>query len=164
MFKSQKGIWLLSRALDLEYVGAPVEDYNDLTIVKADVLAKLNEARFLTSDGDCLVYNYLYDIWYTFGDHRGFDSLVLGDDYYFVDHNSKILKINYDKYDDNGSPVQMKLVSGWISFAGIQGFQRVWRMMILGEYKSPHKLRIKIASNYDDVWAEEMIIDVSSYT
>lgn len=164
VFKSQKGIWQLNRALDLEYIGAPVEDYNDLTITKTDVLPILNEARFLTSDGDCLVYNYLYDIWYTFSNHRGFDSHVLGNDYYFVNHNSKILKIDYDRFDDNGSPVQMRFHSGWISFAGIQGYQRIWRIMILGEYKSPHKLKIKIAYNYDDVWAEEKIIDVTSYT
>ena len=60
--------------------------------------------------------------------------------------------------------VPIKLETAWLSFAGVQGFQRVYRMLLLGEYKSPHKLKIKIAYDYDDVWKQEKIIDVTSYT
>ena len=48
-FKSNKGIFRLSRSLGLSYIGAPIEDFNDLTIKKADLLAKKNEVRFLTN-------------------------------------------------------------------------------------------------------------------
>ena len=60
--------------------------------------------------------------------------------------------------------VPIKLTTGWLSFAGIQGYQRVYRMLLLGEYKSPHKLQIKVAYNYDNVWKQEKLIDVSGYT
>ena len=60
-FKSNKGIYILERSLVLKYIGFPVDDFNNLNITKADIFAKDNEVRFLTSDGVCLVYNYLED-------------------------------------------------------------------------------------------------------
>ena len=65
MFKSRKGIYLLSRQLSVSYIGAAVEAYNGLNFTSAKVVGELNQVRFTTSDGDCLVYNYVYKFWAT---------------------------------------------------------------------------------------------------
>jgi hypothetical protein len=83
-FKSNKGIYLLSRSLGLDYLGAPVDDFNHLSITKADLVAKSDEVRFLTSDGVCLVYNYFRGLWTTFSNHEGSGSIMIGDTYYYV--------------------------------------------------------------------------------
>ena len=164
MFMSQKGIFLLNRSLGLEYIGAPAEDYKDLTITKTTVVPKKSEVRFLASDGPTAIYNYFLNMWYTYTNHRGNSSAMLGDDYCLATFKNEVYKQVSTTASFGGSMVPIKVETGWLSFAGIQGFQRVYRMLLLGEYKSPHKLLIKIAYNYDDVWQQEKLIDVTSYT
>jgi hypothetical protein len=43
----------------------------------------------------------------------------------------------------------MKLKTGWLSFSGIQGFQRVWKMLLLGTYKSAHELTVSFAFDFN---------------
>ena len=164
MFMSQKGIYLLNRSLGLSYIGAPADNYNDLNITKATTVAKKDEVRFLTSDGDTIIYNYFLDMWYSYSDHRGNSSHVIGDDYYLATYKDEIFKQVNTTSSFGGSMVPIKLETGWLSFAGVQGFQRVYRMLLLGEYKSPHKIQIKVAYNYDNVWTDEKLIDVTGYT
>jgi hypothetical protein len=164
MFMSQKGIYLLTRALGLEYIGAPAEDYRDLTITKTTVVSKKDEVRFLASDGPTVIYNYFLDMWYTSGVTRGSSSTLIKNDYYLANFKDQVFKQTSTTASFGGSMVPIKLETGWLSFAGVQGFQRVYRMLLLGEYKSPHKLQIKIAYDYDDVWKQEKIVDVAGYT
>ena len=164
MFMSQKGIFLLNRSLGLEYIGAAAEDYNHLTIVKAVTVSKKDEVRFQASDGPTIVYNYFLNMWYTSSVQRGVSSILLGDDFYLATVKDEVFKQVSTTSSFGGSMVPIKLETAWLSFAGVQGYQRVYRMLILGEYKSPHKLQIKIAYNYDEVWKDEKIIDVSGYT
>ena len=158
-FKSSKGIFLLTRSLGLEYKGAPAEDYNPLTIMDSDTVADQDQVRFLTSDGDTIVYNYILDRWCTFNNHRGLASRMVGNDYYYLNTSGDgnlVYKEVVDKFDDNGNPVEINLETGWISFAGIQGYQRVYRMMVLGEYKTNHSLKVKIAYDFDDEYVDEL--------
>jgi hypothetical protein len=164
MFMSQKGIYLLNRSLGLEYIGAAAEDYNHLTIVKAVTVPTKDEVRFQANDGPTIVYNYFLNMWYTSSVQRGVSSVLVKDDFYLATVKDEVFKQVSTTSSFGGSMVPIKLETAWLSFAGIQGFQRVYRMLILGEYKSPHKLQIKIAYNYDDVWKEEKIIDVTGYT
>ena len=166
-FKTGKGIYLLSRALGLEYVGADVEDFNDLTITKGDIYPKDNEVRFLTSEGQALVYNYYRKFWGLYGNHRGDSSVVIGSDYYYVHkdgNGSRVFKQNPEKYDDAGDPVELVLETGWINPFMKQGAMRVYRMLILGDYYSPHKLKVSICYDYKDFFSQSKVIDVNDYT
>ena len=52
----------------------------------------------------------------------------------------------------------MRVDTGWISFAGLGGFQRVWKFLIVGYNLGGHKLKVKVAYNLDPCWT-----DVSTY-
>ena len=165
-FKSNKGIFRLSRSLGLSYIGAPIEDFNNLIIKKADLLAKKNEVRFLT-DGECLVYNYYRGFWTTFTNHEGEGSVVINDDYYYVKsdaNGNKLFKQSYTNYDDGGAPINMALQTGWMNPIAAQSAIRVYRMMILGDYYTPHRIKVSVAYDYDDTYVDTSIIDVTSYT
>ena len=166
-FKSNKGIYMLSRSLGLQYVGAPMNDFNHLDITKADMLAKTNELRFLTSDGECLVYNYYRGYWTTFMNHRGEGSVVIGDSYYYVHKNpqgNQLFKQNYDSYDDAGVPINMALETGWMNPVAAQNAIRVYRMLLLGDYFTPHKIKVSVAYDYDDTFVDFSTIAVTDYT
>ena len=166
-FKSNKGIFLLSRSLGLSYIGAPMDDFNHLTITKADMLAKKNEIRFLTSDGECLVYNYYRGYWGTFTNHRGEGSVVIGDNYYYVHKNpqgNQLFKQNYNSYDDAGVPIEMAAETGWMNPVAAQSAIRIYRMLLLGDYFTPHQIKVSVAYDYDDTFVDFSTIDVTDYT
>ena len=165
-FKSNKGIYLLERSLVLKYIGFPVDDFNNLNITKADIFAKDNEVRFLTSDGFCLVYNYFRGFWSLYDNHRGVSSVVVGDDYYYVHvspDGNKLYKQSPD-FDDAGVPINMTVETGWINPAGSQSSIRIYRMLVLGDYFSPHRLKVSVCYNYDDTFSQTKIIDVADQT
>ena len=165
-FKSNKGIYLLERSLVLKYIGFPVDDFNNLNITKADIFAKDNEVRFLTSDGFCLVYNYFRGFWSLYDNHKGVSSVVVGDDYYYVHvgpEGNKLYKQS-SEFDDAGVPVNMSVETGWINPAGAQSALRIYRMLILGDYFSPHRLKVSVAYNYDDTYSQTKIVDVADQT
>lgn len=160
LFKSQKGIYLLSRSLSLTYIGAPVELYNNLKITSAAVVADKNQVRFTTSDGECIVYNYYQKKWATFTNHRGLSAIDINDDYYYLRTDNLVYKES-SHFSDNGTPIKTRIETGWLNFAGVQAFQRVYRMLLLGEFKSAHKLRIKVAYDFIDAYIQELTIDSS---
>jgi len=158
MFKSRKGIFLLTRALALDYIGAPVEEFNDLEITSAKVVPKLNQVRFTNQTGDCLVYNYVLKIWCTFDNHQANSAEVVENNYYYVRTDSQLFKENETSFADNGSPISIAIETGWMSFNNIQGFQRVYKMLVLASYKSEHQLRVQVAYDFNDAWVQECLI------
>lgn len=159
-FKSQKGIYLLSRSLSLSYIGAPVEDYNNLNLTSAVTVADKNQVRFTSSDGDCIVYNYYQKKWSTFTNHKALSAVDINDDYYYLRTDNLVYKQN-QSFSDNGTPIKTKIETGWINFAGIQAFQRVYRMLLLGEFKSDHKLKVRVAYDFIDAYTQEVVINSS---
>lgn len=163
MFKSRKGIYLLSRSLQLQYIGAPVQQYNDLTITSAKTVAKFNQVRFTTSDGDCLVYNYFVQKWATFTNHSALSAELVGTDYYYLRNDGELFIENPESFSDNGSAISMVLETAWMSLEPLQGFQRVYNMIILGSYKSPHKLLVSAGYNFNEAWTQEKLMDPADF-
>lgn len=164
MFKSRKGIYLLDRGLSLQYIGAAVEDFNDLTVTSAAVISDKNQVRFTTREGECLVYDFYVQQWTTFGNHRGVSAVVLNEDYFYLRPDAVLYKEDDDKFNDHGSSIDLSLETGWISFAQVQGFQRVYKFYLLSKFKSKHKLRIRVAYNFNEAFTQEKIIDTADFT
>jgi hypothetical protein len=57
---------------------------------------------------------------------------------------------------DDGEAIVLKVVTGWLSFATLQGFQRLYRVLVLGTYASDTTLRLGIAYDYDATIAESV--------
>lgn len=164
MFKSKKGIYLLSRSLQFGYIGAEVEQFNKLTVTSAEVIQNKNQVRFTTLEGECQVYDYYVQKWSTFTNHKSISATNLNEEYYYVRPDGEIYKENDESFTDAGSPIKLRIETDWIAFGGIQGYQRVYRALFLGSYKSPHKLRIRTAYNYIDSFIQEKIVDISDFT
>lgn len=157
-FQSAKGIYLLDRSMQLQYVGAPVEKYNTLTITSAKIVHTKNLVTFTTSEGVVLVYNYFLQQWATFNTIKAIDSEIIESIHYILTDNSEILKES-TQFNDNGTSIKLKVETGWLSFADIQGYQRVYRILLLGEFKSKHTLKVKLAYNFNDAYINEVLID-----
>lgn len=163
MFKSVKGIYLLGRDLSVQYIGADVEAYNSLTITSAELVPAYNEARFTTSGGDCLVYNYFTATWATNSNFQGRSAAIIGDTYHYVRSDGQVFSETTEGFSDNGSSINIDVETGWINLTPLQGFQRLYKILVLADYKSPHLLKVEIAYDYNDAVIQSVIIDPEDF-
>ena len=158
-FKSAKGIYLLDRSNTATYIGAPVEDYNDGTVTSAVLLDSTNEIRFSLSTGYILVYNYYFKQWSVFTGNTLDDAIIYNDIYTFITKVDKVLVEN-SGYKDQGSYVNSKISTGWIRLNGIQGYQRAYRVGVLGVLRSNHYLKVSVYTDYSDTVTQEKVFNV----
>lgn len=159
--QSGKGIYLLNRSLQDTYIGAEVEKYNSDTITSSTLVPNTNQIRFTTTSGVCLVYDYLFGQWSVFTNHRAVDATVFEKLFTFIDASGNVYQETVGTYLDNGLFIPLKLKTSWLSFAGLQGFQRVYQAIILGEYKSPHRLIGTVAYDFNENPEQQTYIDSS---
>lgn len=153
IFKSQKGgIYEITRSLQPNYIGAPVEDWNDETITSSVLKSSENQVRLTTREGPCLVYDYLHGQWYTFENFKAEDAVMWKGDYTLLRANGDVVKEDPTRFKDSNTAINVVAETGWMSFDGINGFQRLYQFAILGEYKSPHSLRVKVAYDFSDTY------------
>lgn len=162
MFKSPKGIYILSRGLELQYIGAPVEDYNDLTITSAQLLETRNQVRFTTSSSVELLYDYYAKQWDVLEPISGVDSCTLEDLYYFVSSDGIVHKETPGAYLDNGAQITTVVDTGWLSFAQVQGFERLRQFLLLGNALSAHTLTVEVSYDFSETPTQTTVITQSS--
>jgi hypothetical protein len=158
MFQSAKGIYLIDRSLQVSYVGAPVEAYNGETITSATLMANVNQVRFTLQSGKALVYDYFVQQWGVFTGQHAVDSLIWLGSPVILRANGTVLKETPDVWTDAGAPYSLKLTTSWLTFANIQGFQRVRRAQILGAWKAPHNLAVDVCVDFNDVIVQSMTV------
>ena len=159
MYKSAKGIYLLNRGLNVEYIGKDVEAYNGDTIFSATLVSNKNQVRFTLNTGNVVVYDYLVGQWYTFTKHNLLvDSTTWQNTFVYIRSDGKVWQEN-NSFSDNGSPIVMKIVTSWFSLAQFEGFQRIYKAMIIGNYVSPHKLLMSVAYDFNPYVTASVTVD-----
>ena len=162
MFQSTKGMYLLDRSLNAVYIGADVEAYNDLNITSAQLIPNTNQVRFTSVEGTTLVYDYFVKQWSVFTKIEAVDSAIFENQFTYIDPRGNVWKETPGQYLDGAAPIKIKIRTSWLSFAGLLGFQRIYQMMILGEYKSLHKLIVSIAYDFNPNPTQQTYINAGS--
>jgi hypothetical protein len=159
MFQSSKGIYILTRSLEVAYLGAEVEAYNNEVITSGQVVPDTNQVRFTTESGVALVYDYFFNQWSVFSNHFAVDATVFQNRFSYLTAEGTVMKESHSTFTDNGEFVPLKWRTGWLSFAQLQGFMRVYRLLLLGDYKSPHQLLVQVAYDFNDSFVQSSYID-----
>jgi hypothetical protein len=165
MYKSSKGIYLLSRSLQVSYIGADVEGFNNDTITSAQLIPTVNQVRFTTTAGVTLVYDYYVGQWSVFtnlNNDSALDSTIFQDLFTFIQIDGQVLQETTNVYTDNGAFIPLLLTTSWLSMAQLQGYQRVRKFLLLGEYISPHQLLCSIAYDFDSTVVQQDLVDAST--
>jgi hypothetical protein len=109
------------------------------------------------------VYNYFFKEWYTFTNYQADDAVNWKGSLVFIKrlNNEPNIVVVEDKtsFKDIATPYSMRIGLAWASFAGIQGLQRIWRALILGDYKSRHRLKVGLCYDFTKVVHDEVIWD-----
>jgi hypothetical protein len=161
IFKSAKGIYLIDRGEQVVPVGKQVEAYNDLEITRAIVVPNKDQVRFLTTEDTCLIYDYSIGQWCTWTNHASAGSIIVNDVLYFSREDGQVLFESEDRFKDVDRFYKLKMETGWIRPANINGYQRMHKVMILGDYKGQHRLRIKVAFNDNPLYTKERVFDTA---
>lgn len=159
MFRAEDRIWLMDKSLRLQPVGDPVRyQTSQWTISSAVHLPADSLAIWLTSDGDALVYNYLYGLWATWTQHDATDGAVAGGTLFFKRGADDTVRCtDVATYEDPGALVVVLAVeTGWLSFAKILGYKRIYRALFGGDNLSAHTLHVEIAYDLEPTWVDDL--------
>ena len=136
------------------------------------MVASQNQVRFTTSGSLivgteqlsdlALVYDYAFGQWSVFTNCGGVDSVVWNGTHALAKSTGKTYTENTGSYEDDGAFVKLKLTTSWLSFAGVQGYQRVYRVFILGEYKSDHSLRVQLGYDFQPQFTFDQTLDAET--
>ena len=159
MFKSAKGIYLLTRSLEVQYVGAKVEDFNALDVSGAVVVPNQNQVRFTTTAGTTLVWDYFFQQWNTFNNQAAISCVGWQNQFVFLSSAGDSWKEVDGSFSDNGIPIRSRIGTQWFQVGGLQGFQRVYRGIILGQYVGEHRLRVRVAYDFEDFYREDFLME-----
>lgn len=147
-----KGIYLLDRSLSEQFIGKDVQQYNDDPVTSAQLIPESTSLKLTLTSGAVLLYDWFYGQWGT-DPHatEAISSTLFDESYVYVQSDGLVLQETFDTFTDNRQYYALKMKTGWISFAGVQGYQRVCQLLILGQYKSPHTLNVNVYAGLDDV-------------
>ena len=159
LFQSAKGIHLLTKAYDAEYIGKAVEDTLATYPIITSAVHQISPGRVLFTaittagtTGVTLVWDYIHNVWSVFkrrgsgsnADSPAFAGVLAGPaaskSYVFAEYAGypfrEATTSDPYPYRDNGtitgySYVFAAIETGWIRPAGIQGFHRLWNVQFL---------------------------------
>lgn len=150
MFQSDKGIWLLGRDLSTQYIGAPVEAFNDFTVMSAEAIPTTNQVRFVLSNNSTLMFDYFYNQWAEHTNIGAISACLYQGLHTYLNNNGIVYQETPGTYTDGSVPVLLSLTTGWLNVAGVQGYERFYFANLLGTYRSPFKLDVSISYDYND--------------
>lgn len=148
-YKTPKGIYLLDRALQNHYIGAEVEKYNAQSITAATIVPDRNQIRFLTDSGVTLVYDTQSAQWSWFTNHQGYAADSYQGVYVYARTDGQIFQENSSSYLDGATSYRLRAQLSWLALAGVQGFQRVRRVGLLGDFAGASGHGVQISAAYD---------------
>ena len=164
-FQSKRGIYQLSRGLQVQYIGAPVEDTLAAfpTITSAVVVPKETEVRFTATnaagtDGRVIVYNYdekKWAVWQLTGPGGGDVALVGAcvhkDVYHAVTSGGIVWQEQAASWLDDGTQyVPLRVESSWLQGGRQSGWQRIKNVIALCDEKDAHNLTLEVRNNFED--------------
>ncbi len=165
IFKSSKGWYMLPRGGVPEYIGDKVAAFDSDTVKAVNVVEAQHQVRCLTGSR-MLVWDYLVNEWSEWTIADGLGACVWnGTHTYAFTTGAKSEQSSYSSLTYG-----LDLETAWIKLADLQGFGAVRWLMVLGEYRSTHALRIRIAYNYAEsdasgaTWVDDKSFTVTPTT
>jgi hypothetical protein len=156
MFESQKGIYLVDRQLNVTYIGQALDRITNsdpnFRITSAVNLPDKNLVYFTTLNDLVLVYDTFFDQWYTHTlPFSPVSSTLLNNSWYTTSTSEAYKAIPGQPYDGNGLSIQSKIRTNWISLAKLEGFARIYTILILGENADlAHRLKVNLYYDFEE--------------
>jgi hypothetical protein len=149
MFQSDKGIWLLGRDLQTQYIGDRVESYNSSTVMSATAVPATTQVRFILDNDVTLMYDYYFNQWATHSNIEAISATLYQSAHTYLNALGQVFQESSGTYLDGAEPVLLSLTTSWINVAGLQGYERFYFGNLLGTYVTPFTLNCTLAYDYN---------------
>lgn len=164
MFQAAQGIYLLTRGLDMQYIGAAVEDTMAAMttgggIAGASLVAGRTQVRFhgantvASPTTSSLVYDYYFQQWFEWnlpvdaGPQVG--NVSAGGNYYYADGDGLVFQESTGFADlSSGNAVQWSFRLPPLAVAQIGGWSLTYELQVIGSYEGPHILQVTLQPSY----------------
>jgi hypothetical protein len=151
----EAGFQLLNQGLQVEDYGSGVERYDSHQVVRGVRVPGKDEARFYTAEGRTLVWNYQWGQWSTFTLQTAVDAALVGTTPWYATG----MQLRYESsstFKEDGQALSYTLGTGWLRARTLQGVQRVWRVLLLGEADvDALSVTVTVYTNYRETPAAE---------
>jgi hypothetical protein len=170
VFQTTAGIYLLNRKLEVQYLSGPVEDELEAfpVITSAVVHESEFQVRFTCNAADggsgvVLVWDYLANEWSVFrlgeavaasASSAIADAVNVRGVYTWIAPNGAGYAESATAYTDAGTWITLQVETSWYQMGGLQGFQRAFTVMFLGERYTSHDLLLETAYDYAATYAD----------
>lgn len=153
VFKTIKGWYLMDRGRNLRYIGGPTSAFDGDTVKAVTVISARHQVRILT-DSRILMWDYRGAVdandpdalgrWAEWTVTGGLDATLWNGQYvYLTSTGPKMEQAAY-----TGLTYGIDIEPGWFKMRELQGFGKVGSVMVLGEFRSPCLVRIRLARDY----------------
>lgn len=157
LMKTAKGWYILGGGWALQYVGAPVADFDDEEVVGIDVIESQHQIRCLTRER-LLVLDTLVSQWGEWTIAGGLAATMWrGVHVYLAGTTAYRQLATHAEGVDYGIDIE----TPWIKINDLQGRGRVRRVLVLGEWRSAHRVRARFARDYQR--GERILATVSGF-
>jgi len=152
-FQGNGGLALLDNQIQVHgNFGLPVKYHTDtLTISSATLVPEKEYAIWTTTAGVALVFNYHFGLWSTFTGYPASDACEAQGKLWW--HYTTTVKTeDRASFLDGSASVVLKLTTGWIPVSQVQGFGRLYSIMLVGQNIAPHVLNCQPRYDLDPYW------------
>lgn len=158
-FESDRGIYLLTKQLTVEFIGAPLFGLGGISVRSASVVPRLSQVRFVR-DGtnQLLVFDYENGIWSVWE----YDTVLRhggelpGNGFFLCGSGGKVLLEDPSK--DDG---KVALTTSWVSTQSLNGYERLYWIYLLGQIGKNVRLTVQIYYDYKDDVLQTVELDGS---
>lgn len=149
---SAGGMWLLTRGLENVYVGSPVEDDMDGATV-LDIAVDEDQRIGVLTGSKLIVYDQVSRVWSTWAlPVPGVALTTWQGKFTWADDQGT--QRTYQQTDgvwsDNGAVIQTRIDIADIATADVFGFQVIWEIGALGEWKGAHTFNVDCTYDSSD--------------
>lgn len=156
-FHAKDGFRFLNRGMQVQrnadgtFMGSEVDSYADAVCHRATAAPAKRQVRFYMASA-ALVYDYQYGQWSRFTNQTNVDAAVNASGNFVILASGALYEESASTYTDNGTVIAMLAETGWLKLAGLQGFERVYRVKVLGTFESTATLQLEVAYDYSSTY------------
>ncbi len=140
---------------DVNYFGSDADGLisDDITAARACVIDSKNQVRWYLSDTTVITWDYAQKQWSRQTNHDSTGGAVSARGVFFHSDGTHLYssKTTAGGYDDATSTPQV-IESAWLKLADVQGYQRVYSLMILAQAASFGYVQIEEGFDYRDTY------------
>ncbi len=160
---STGGLRLLTRGLSIgqdengTYLGVEADGLVPITITRiqsASVDAK-NQVRWYLSDGTVVIWDYQQRQWSHFSNHDSAGGAVSARGLFWHSDGTNLFSSNTAAGgNDDATVTPMVAETAWMALADVQGFQRIFKLLLLGQAMSACRVDVAVGYDYDETWID----------